>query len=46
MPVGTDKELGVPVSHLGVVDGENKKGHFENMRLFFECVVNGGSNIG
>lgn len=39
-------ELGVPVSHLGVVDGENKKGHFENMRLFFECVVNGGSNIG
>lgn len=39
-------ELGIPVSHLGVIDGINQNGHFENMRLFFECVVNGGSNIG
>ena len=30
--------LGVPYSHLGVIDGEDKKGHFENMSSFFKSV--------
>ncbi len=32
-------ELGVPGSHLGVIDKEDKKGHFENMKSFCDHVI-------
>lgn len=40
------EELGVPYSHVGVIDGESKDRHFENMRLFFESVLIGGDSVG
>ena len=39
-------KLGVPTSHLGIIDRERKKGHFENMRLFFKSVLIGGDSVG
>lgn len=38
-------ELGVPHSHLGIIDGENKDGHYKNMEFFFKLAVNGGNTL-
>lgn len=36
-------ELGVPGSHLGIIDGEDKDGHYINMENFFGCMAIGGN---
>lgn len=37
-------KLGIPSSHLGVIDGENVDGHFNNLIDFFEYTKIGGNN--